>query len=89
MRSHDIYEHQIQSLVNLTRRWHASNEDGAGGTDKALEARVREFVSMELIGRGNADVIARALGELDDAEADRLNDMVNHYSDTFYRTDAA
>jgi hypothetical protein len=66
----------------------ASNEDGAGGTDKALELRVREFVSIELIGRGNADVIASALGELDDAEADRLNDMVNHYSDT-YRTDAA
>jgi hypothetical protein len=43
---------------------------------------------MELIGRGNADVIARALGELDDAEADRLNDMVNHCSQTFYRTDA-
>lgn len=83
MRSQDIFEQQIRSLVNLTQRWHAT-----GGADKALEVRVRDFVSMELLGRGNADVIARALGDLDDAEADRLNDMVNHCSQTFYRTDA-
>ena len=83
MRSQDIFEIQIRSLVNLTQRWHAT-----GGADMALEVRVRDFVSMELIGRGNADVIARALGELDDAEADRLSDMVNHCSQTFYRTDA-
>jgi hypothetical protein len=82
MRSQDIFEHQIRSLVNLTQRWHAT-----GGADKALEGRVRDFVSMELLGRGNADVIARALGELEDAEADRLNDMVNHCSQTFYQTD--
>lgn len=83
MRSQDIFEQQIRSLVNLIKRWHAT-----GGEDKALEVRVRDFVSMELLGRGNADVIARALGDLDDAEADRLNDMVNHCSQTFYRTDA-
>ena len=83
MRSQDIFEHQIQSLVHLTQRWHAS-----GGADRALEAKVRDFVSVELIGRGNADVIARALGALSDAEADRLNGMVNHCSQTFYRKDA-
>ena len=83
MRSQDIFEHQIRSLVNLTQRWHAT-----GGADKALEGRVRDFVSMELLGRGNADVIARALGDLEDAEADRLNGMVNHCSQTFYQTDA-
>jgi hypothetical protein len=83
MRSQDIFEQQIRSLVNLTQRWNAT-----GGVDKALEARVRDFVSMELLGRANAEVIARALGDLDDAEADRLNDMVNHCSQTFYRTDA-
>jgi hypothetical protein len=83
MRSQNIFEQQIRSLVNLTQRWHAT-----GGADKALEARVRDFVSMELLGRGNADVIARALGELNDAEADSLSAMVNHCSQTFYRTDA-
>jgi hypothetical protein len=83
MRSQDIFEHQIRSLVNLTQRWHAT-----GGEDKALGGRVRDFVSMELLGRGNADVIARALGDLEDAEADRLSAMVNHCSQTFYRTDA-
>jgi hypothetical protein len=88
MRSQDIFEHQIRSLVKLIQRWHASSEDAAGGTHKALEVRVRDFVSMELLGRGNAEVIARALGELEDAEADRLSAMVNHCSQTFYRTDA-
>jgi len=79
MRSEDIFEHQINTLVSLVQRWHA-----AGGADHVLELRVREFVSAELIGRGNADVIARAIGALGDAEADRLNDMVNHCSQTFY-----
>ena len=80
MRTQDIFEHQVQTLVRLVQRWHHN-----GGTDKDLEGRVRNFISGELIGRGTPDVIARALGELDDQEDDRLNDMVNHCSQTFYQ----
>lgn len=83
MRTQDIFERQVQTLVRLVQRWHHN-----GGADKELEGRFRNFVSGELIGRGTPDVIARALGELNDQEADRLNDMVNHCSQTFYRTDA-
>ncbi len=57
------------------------------GKDRELELRVRNFVSVELIGRGTPEVTARDLGELDDRQADRLHAMVNHCSQTFYRTD--
>lgn len=83
MRSNDIFDHQVQTLVSLVQRLQRS-----GGKDHEMEARVRSFVSFELLGRGSADVIARALGELGDQEADRLNDMVNHCSQTFYQTNA-
>lgn len=83
MRTQDIFERQVQTLVWLVQQWHHT-----GGADGELEVRVRNFVSGELIGRGTAEVTARALSELNDQEADRLNDMVNHCSQTFYRTDA-
>jgi hypothetical protein len=83
MRTKDIFDHQVTTLVNLVQRLHKS-----AGADSELVTRVRKFVSFELIGRGTADVIARALGELGDAEADLLNDTVNHCSQVFCRTDA-
>ncbi|RFO96391.1 hypothetical protein DIC66_13885 [Rhodoferax lacus] len=82
MRSDDIFDHQVRTLVSLVQRL-----EGTKGNDEGHKERVRNFVSFELIGRGSADVIARALGELDDQGADRLNDMVNHCSQTFYRRD--
>ena len=82
MRTQDIFDHQVTTLVNLVQRLHK-----AAGADRDLATRLRKFVSFELIGRGTADVIARALGELGDAEADLLNDTVNHCSQVFYRTD--
>jgi len=83
MRTQDIFDHQVTTLVHLVQRlYHAA------GADCELATRLRKFVSFELIGRGTADVIARALGELGDAEADLLNDTVNHCSQVFYRTDA-
>jgi len=82
MRSRDIFEHQVRSLVSLVQRCKAS-----GRADIALEKRLKVFVSMELLGRGNADVIARALGELEDAEADLLQDMVSLCSQSFDRGD--
>ena len=83
MRKEDIFDHQVKTLVSMVRRLQKT-----GGADKELEIRVRSFVSFELIGRGAPDVTARAMGELDDVEADLLNDMVHHCSQTFYRTDA-
>ena len=83
MRTQDIFDHQVTTLVHLVQRLHK-----AVGTDSELATRVRKFVAFELIGRGTADVIARAMGELGDAEADLLNDTVNHCSQVFYRTDA-
>jgi hypothetical protein len=83
MRMQDIFDYQVKSLVGMVQRLQQS-----GGADRGLEARVRTFVAGELLGRGNADVIARAMGELEYAEADLLNDMVNHCTQTFYRTDA-
>ena len=83
MRKEDIFDHQVKTLVSMVQRLQKTR-----GADKELEVRVRSFVSFELIGRGAPDVTARAMGELDDAEADLLNDMVYHCSQTFYRTDA-
>jgi hypothetical protein len=83
MRKEDIFDHQVATLVSMVQRLQKT-----GGKDKELEVRVRNFVSFELIGRGAPDVTARAMGELDDAEADLLNEMVHHCSQTFYRTDA-
>ena len=83
MRKQDIFDHQVTTLVHMVQRLHS-----AGAADKELETKVRYFVAFELIGRGTPDVIARALGELGDAEADLLNDVVNHCSQVFYRTDA-
>jgi len=79
----DTFDYQVKSLVSMVQRLHKT-----GGMDRALEARVRTFVSGELLGGGLPDVTARALGELDDAEADRLHVLVNHCSQTFYRTDS-
>ncbi len=83
MRTQDIFDHQVTTLVNLVQRLHK-----AAGADSELVTRVRNFVAFELLGRGTADVIARAMGELGDAEADLLNDTVNHCSQVFYRADA-
>ena len=83
MRTQDIFDHQVTTLVNLIQRLYK-----AAGADSELATRVRKFVAFELLGRGTADVIARALGELGDAEADLLNDTVNHCSQVFYRTDS-
>jgi hypothetical protein len=83
MRTQDTFDYQVKSLVGMVQRLHKK-----GGADKDLEARVRTFVSWDLLGNRTPDVTTRALGELGDAEADRLNDMVNHCSQTFYRTDA-
>jgi len=83
MRTQDIFDNQVTTLVNLIQRLHK-----AAGADSELATRLRKFVAFELLGRGTADVIARALGELGDAEADLLNDTVNHCSQVFYRTDA-
>jgi hypothetical protein len=82
MRTQDIFDHQVTTLVHLVQRLHK-----AAGADSELATRVRKFVAFELLGRGTADVIARAMGELGDAEADLLNDTVNHCSQVFYRTD--
>jgi hypothetical protein len=81
MRTYDIFEHQAQSLVGLVRRC-----EGFNGASPQLEELLKHFVATELLGRGNLDVIARALGELDEAQARRLNDMVNHCSQTFYHS---
>ena len=83
MRTQDIFDHQVATLVHLVQRlYHAA------GADSELATRLRKSVAFELLGRGTADVIARTMGELGDAEADLLNDTVNHCSQVFYRTDA-
>ena len=84
MRSRDIIEHQVHSLVSLVQRWSAG-----GSADNDVKARIRDFVSMELLGRGNANVLVRALGALGDVEADLLQDMIHLCSQSFDRTDAA
>lgn len=82
MRSDDIFDCQVKTLVSLTQKL-----GGYEVKDASSKERLRDFVAFELIGRGSADVIVRAMGELDDQCADRLNDMVNHCSHTFYRKD--
>lgn len=83
MRTQDIFDHQVTTLVHLVQRLYK-----AAGADSELTKRVRNFIAFELLGKGTTDVIARALGELGDAEADLLNNTVNHCSQVFYRTDA-
>jgi hypothetical protein len=62
-----------------------------------LEELLKNFVATELLGKGNLDVIARALGELDEAQAMRsyrLRHMLNEISkeeksiQLFYALDA-
>jgi len=76
----DFLERQVQTLKRLVERWHAS-----GGADVILQARVRDAVAMDLLCLPRPEVVVRVLGELDVLEADRLQDMIDLCSQTFYR----
>lgn len=78
-----LFETQVEQLANKVRRLAASS-----GRDEQAYNAVRRQVSGELMNQGKLEIVAGALGALDDGEgAELLTEIISHCHDHYYLED--